>query len=137
MQKLVDRRKVLLAAGTLAAAAVAGTSSVQSSAESADIRGTVTFEGGTEIPKGELRIYIDDPAIQGAAKDPGATTRVASDGGSKRVDFALSSSESSATAAGVQVVALLERADGWLLARGSATSEKDAIVRIVLYKAMY
>lgn len=133
MKRLADRRTMLLAAGTAAVAAVAGTVSAQS----ADIRGTVEFEGGAVIPKGKVEIYIQDPATQGNGPHRAAETRMKSDGGSKTIDFSLPSPESSAASSGAQIVARLERADGWLIARGSAKVEAGSPILITLYTAMY
>lgn len=122
---------MLLAVG--AAAAIAGTVSAQPG----DIRGRIEFEGGGAIPEGRIEIYIDDPKAENDAQRPAVTTDVESDGGSKTIDFSLSSPTGSAVSAGAQIVARLERADGWLLARGSARLEADSPVSITLYTAMY
>ena len=60
MKRPTDRRTVLMAAGAAAVAAAAGPVAAQST----DIRGAVTFEGGAVIPEGHLEIYLEDPAIQ-------------------------------------------------------------------------
>ena len=56
-----------MTAGVAAVAAAAGPVAAQSN----DIRGAVTFEGGAAIPEGHLEIYLEDPAIQ----DECATSR--------------------------------------------------------------
>ncbi|AXC50732.1 hypothetical protein DRW48_14525 [Paracoccus suum] len=131
MKRFTDRRMVLMAAGTAAAAAVAGSVAAQT----ADIRGTVEYEGGIEIPKGQLVIYVEGPAPENA-RVPDNAARVESDGGAKKVEFSVPAVARTAAPA-QEVVARLERADGWLLARGSATLTADAPVQIVLYTAMY
>lgn len=133
MMRLADRRTMLLAAGSAAVAAVAGTVLAQSTG----IRGTLEFEDGKIIPKGRIEIYVDDPATKGDVRHSTATTRVESDGGSKTIDFSLSPLTSSTVSTGTQIVARLERADGWLLARGSARLETGSPVHITLYTAMY
>lgn len=124
-----DRRVMLLAAG-----AIAGLAGM---AQATDISGTVGFEGGAAIPKGRIEVYIDDPAVQANAGETAARTRLDSDGGSKAVAFSLAAPAGTAASETAQVVAVLKRADGWLLARGSAVVEGDAPVQITLYTVMY
>ncbi len=111
--------------------------SSQVSAQSAEIRGTVAFEDGTAIPKGEIRIYIDQPADQGSAQDRTVETEVGSDGGSRAIAFALPPPTGSTALPGTRIVARLERADGWLLARGSAELTANAPVSITLHPAIH
>jgi hypothetical protein len=128
MKRPTDRRTVLMTAGAAAVAAVAGPVAAQST----DIRGTVTFEGGAVIPEGDLEIYLEDNARRRAAK-----TRINSDGGSKAIEFSLSSPASSTASPTLQIVARLERADGWLVARGSAQFEAGSPVYVTLNAVMY
>lgn len=124
-----DRRVMVLAAGAIAALA--------GMAQGTDIRGTVEFEGGAAIPKGRIEIYIEDTAGQGNARAAAAKTRLDSDGGLRAIAFSLPAPAGAADSETAQVVALLERADGWLLARGSAAIEGDAPVQITLHTVMY
>lgn len=133
MRHPANRRTVLMAAGAVAVAAVAGTASAQS----ADISGTVEFEGGAVIPEGEIDIHVEGPAVEDDARRRTAKTRVRSDGTSRTIDFALSLPTSSTASPRTRIVARLERADGWLLARGSAQIGIDPPVTIVLHTAMY
>lgn len=133
MKRPTDRRTVLMAAGVAAVAAAAGTAAAQST----DIRGAVTFEGGAVIPKGHLEIYLEDPAIQDKARRRAAKTSVKSDGGSKTIAFSLSLPASSTASSTRKIVARLERADGWLLARGSAQFEAGSTVYLTLNTVMY
>lgn len=126
-------RRMLLAAKAAAVAVVASTAPAQA----AEIRGTVQFEGGAAIPKGQVEIYLDLPALHDKARHEGAKTRIESDGGSEVMEFSLSWPAGATASAGTQVVARLERADGWLLARGSAKVEAGSPVHITLYTAMY
>ena len=130
---MTDRRTVLMAAGAAAVAAAAGTVAAQST----DIRGAVTFEGGEVIPEGNLEIYLKDPAIQDSARRRAAKTRLKSDGGSKTIEFSLPLSASSTVSPTLQIVARLERADGWLVARGSAQFEAGSPVYVTLNTVMY
>src|SRR5262245_46852190 len=115
MKRPTDRRTVLMTAAA-AVAAVAGSVAAQST----DIRGAVTFEGGAEIPKGHIEVYLEDAAIQDNAQRRVAKTRIESDGGSKAIEFSLSALPASTASTTLRIVARLERADGWLVARGSA-----------------
>ncbi len=133
MKRSTDRRTVLIAAGAAAVAAAAGTVAAQST----EIRGAVAFEGGAVIPKGHLEIYLEDPAIQGSARRRAAKTSVKSDGGSKTIAFSLALPASSTASPTLQIVARLERADGWLVARGSAQFEAGSPVHITLNTVMY
>jgi hypothetical protein len=133
MKRLTDRRTVLMAAGAAAVAATAGPAAAQST----DIRGAVTFEGGAVIPKGRLVIYLDDTAVQDDAEGRAAKTRIDSNGGSKAIEFSLSPPQGSTAAPTLQVVARLERADGWLLARGSAPFAAGSPVNVKLNTVMY
>ncbi|NHF73491.1 hypothetical protein [Paracoccus xiamenensis] len=129
MKRMTDRRTILLAAGTTAAAAVA--SGVV--AQSPDIRGTVTYEGGAPIPKGRINLAIEGAAV---AKAAGSATQMDSDGKAGAVEFSMSL-PARASAAPTEIVATLERADGWLLARGSAPFTPGEPVAITMYAVMY
>src|SRR4051794_36751759 len=128
MKRPTDRRAVLMAAGAAAVAVAAGTVAAQST----DIRGAVTFEGGAVIPEGHLEIYLEDPAIQDSARRRAAKTSVKSDGASKTITFTLSLPASSTASSTLRIVARLERADGWLVARGSAQFEAGSPVHVTL-----
>ena len=133
MKRRTDRRSVLMTAGAAAVAAAAGPVAAQST----DIRGTVTLEGGATIPEGHLEIYLEDPAIQDNARRRVAKTRINSDGGSKKIAFSLSPPASSTASPTLRIVARLERADGWLVARGSALFEAGLPVYVTLNAVMY
>jgi len=108
----IDRRRMLLTAGAAGIAAcgpVAG--------QSSDIRGTVAFERGAVVPEGYLEIYLEDSAIEDDARRRLAETRVASNGGSKTIGFSLPYPARAAASPTWRIVARLERADGWLVAR--------------------
>lgn len=132
MKGLTDRRAVLMAAGTAAAAAVAGTVAAQAG----DIRGTIEYEGGIEIPKGRLVVTVEGRAEASTAR-PASEAQVQSDGKLKKMQFTVPSAAKSFVSPATEIVARLEREDGWLLARGSAPFADGAPVEIVLYTAMY
>jgi uncharacterized lipoprotein YbaY len=133
MKRRTDRRTVLKTAAAAAVATAAGPVAAQST----DIRGAVTFEGGAVIPEGHLEIYLEDPAIQDNARRRAAETRIKSDGGSKAIEFSLSQPASSTSSPTLRIVARLERADGWLVARGSAQFEADSPVYVTLNAVVY
>ena len=130
MKRPIDRRTVLMTAGVAAVAAAAGPVAAQST----DIRGAVTFEGGAVIPEGHLEIYLRH---QDNARRRAAETRIKSDGKSKTIEFSLSPPASATASPTQQIVARLERADGWLVARGSAQFEAGSPVYVTLNTVMY
>ena len=133
MTRLAFRRAVLMTAGAAAVAVAAGPGVAQSK----DIRGTVAFKDGGVIPEGRLEVYLSDPAIQDSARRRTATTRIESDGGSKAIAFSLSPPAGSTASPTLQIVARLERADGWLVARGSARFDADSPAHVTLNAVMY
>jgi uncharacterized lipoprotein YbaY len=132
-----DRRTVLMTAGAVAGAVIVAAAAGPVAAQSPDIRGTVTFAGGAVIPEGNLEISLEDPAIQDTARRRAAKTRVVSDGGSKAIAFSLSPPASLTASPTLQIVARLERADGWLVARGSARYGAGSPVHVTLSTVMY
>ncbi|SDQ13696.1 hypothetical protein [Pseudovibrio sp. Tun.PSC04-5.I4] len=135
MKHLTNRRTVLLAAGLLVTGTATGAEAI--AVQSTDISGTVQFEDNAVIPKGHIKIYLKDPAIQANARELATKTQIKSAGKSKTIAFSFSLPASAIASPTLQVVARMEREDGWLLARGSAKIEVDAPVEITLYTAMY
>jgi uncharacterized lipoprotein YbaY len=133
MNRPTDRRTILITAGAAAVAAAAGPVAAQSTG----IRGSVTFEGGAVVPKGVLEIYLEDRAVEDKARRRVADTRIKSDGGSKAIAFSLPPPASPTASPTLRIVARLERADGWLLARGSAQVEAGSPVNVTLNTVMY
>ena len=97
-------------------------------AQSDAVRGTITFENGAAIPKGRVLVSLDAP---GAPKT--ALAEAASGGDARQMTFTLPAGP----APGAEIVARLERADGWLLARGSAGYAPGTPLEITLYTVMY
>jgi uncharacterized lipoprotein YbaY len=126
-----DRRTVLKLTGA-AVLAVAARPAVAST----NMNGTITFEGGKPIPEGVLAITLEDPAATDVPLRQVAETRIDSDGKSTSIAFALTP-PATLTASALQIVARLERADGWLLARGSAPFDPASPVTIALNTVMY
>lgn len=133
---MTDRRTVLMAAGVAAVAAAAGAAGA-AAAQSTDIRGAVTFVGGKVIPEGHLEIYLEDPAIQDSARRRAAKTSLKSEGGAKTIEFSLPLPANSTASPTLRIVARLERADGWLVARGSAQFEAGLPVHVTLKAVTY
>jgi uncharacterized lipoprotein YbaY len=133
MKQLTDRRAVLIAAG--GAALVVTTK--RAAAQSADFSGTVTFKGGAVIPKGRLEIFLEDTAIQDKAQRRTAKTQIESDGKSKTMAFSLAKPAGMAASPTLQIVARLEREDGWLLARGSAQVDLGSPAQVALSAVVY
>jgi uncharacterized lipoprotein YbaY len=129
----LNRRQVLRIVG----AAVVAISAGSAMASTTDMNGTVTFEGGKAIPKGRLVIYLEDRAIDETPLRRLAETTIDSDGGSPAIAFTLSPPASFAPSPTLQIVARLERADGWLVARGSTQLETGSPVTVRLNTVMY
>ncbi|WP_299820444.1 hypothetical protein [uncultured Jannaschia sp.] len=97
-------------------------------AQPAEIRGTVVLADGTTIPKGMIAVELE------TGSGPSQDLRLDSDGRAKAVEFAL---PAGGAGPGSRIVVHLERADGWLLARGSAPVEPGAPVAVTLHPVMY
>lgn len=130
MKRLADRRGILLAAATAAVALGA----LADSPRSSEIAITIGFDGGAAIPKGRLAVYLEGPADR---QHTAARADAESNGGSSKISLALPLPPGTAMTSPQQVVAELQRADGWLLARGSAQVENGLPVEITLYTVMY
>ena len=127
-------RRLALLASAAAFAAFAGSAVAQPG----DISGAVIFEGGAVIPEGQIQIYFDDPALQKDARHDTTKTHVKSDGSARMISFSVPSpTRATAVSPTLQIIARLERADGWLLARGSAQMDDGVPVSITLNTVMY
>lgn len=133
MKPPVNRRTLLIAAGSAVVAVFARTVSAQSHV----VRGAIKYTSGKVIPKGHINIRIEDPSMQDGARQGKMETKVNSDGKSETVLFSLVLPARLNTSHKMKVVAHLERDDGWLLARGSSPLAVGAPVSITLYTAMY
>jgi len=131
MKRVTVRGTRLLAAAVLAMFTTAQTTVAQTSF----VSGTVRFHSEKAIPKGQIEIFL-----KGLEKNAGANvvkTQLKSDGGSRAIAFSLELPVNLKSSPSQQIVARLERADGWLLARGSARFEIDTPVEITLNTVMY
>lgn len=132
MTRTTDRRVLLASAG--GAAFLAATTGLSSA--SGGLQGTVEFEGGAKIPEGRLVVSLDIPDLATGTRAAQPRLDMTSDGAAKVLGFTLPA-RSDAIGQGGEIVATLERADGWLLARGSASVAAKEPLRITLYKVMY
>ncbi|WP_299601265.1 hypothetical protein [uncultured Tateyamaria sp.] len=133
MTPQINRRTLSVGIVLTGVAVVAGTVGAQSR----DMQGGVTYEGGKVIPEGQIEIFLEDPANQAKKRLGDQQIRVESNGKSRQIVFSLTRPVSSSASPTLRVVAHLEREDGWLLARGSAQVEGGEPVTITLNTVMY
>ncbi|RJE79714.1 hypothetical protein [Paracoccus sp. JM45] len=122
-----------MTAGIAAFAVVSG----QAVRASDGIRCIVTFEGDMPIPEGQIEVVIENAGLQSENQPSALTFRMPSDGQSRQILFDLPLPVNIKTKSGVQIVAYLERKDGWLLARGSAEFKTTAPNKIELFTAIH
>lgn len=128
----MTRRIMLCAAAAVAALTGSGM------AQPGDIRGAVSYEGGAAIPEGLLRIGFEDPALPDNGRQSATRVHVKSDGSARTIAFSVAAPpQLTAASPTLQIVAWLERADGWLLARGTAQMDDGVPVSITLNTVMY
>ena len=117
----------------LAAGAVAGAATGQPEG----LRGSVVFVGDAAIPPGQIAITLEDTAISATARLAPVETALASNGKATAIPFAIEMPANARVSQTLLVVARLERADGWLLARGSAAYRPGHPIEVTLNPAMY
>ncbi|KZK92252.1 hypothetical protein PsAD5_04007 [Pseudovibrio sp. Ad5] len=135
MKPLINRSAALLAAGLLAAGTDAFSKTTE--AQASDIRGTLTFAGDTEIPKGQVKIYIEDTAIKDSTRELTTQIHLNSSGKSKAIDFSVARPSNVQVSPTLRIIAQLQRPDGWLLAQGSTKIKSGKPLGIMLYRTMY
>ncbi len=133
MTPRINRRALLATAGSMAVAVIAGTAQTQSRY----MYGALVLEGGKSIPEGQIEIYLEDPSGRDGGSLDDLKTHIKSDGKLQKIAFSLALPASAATPPNLQIVARLERDDGWLLARGSAQVETGLPVSITIHRVMY
>ena len=133
MNDHLKRRTLMLGVGAVLMARQAH------SEPSPDIQVILTFEGGNQIPKGSIDIMLEDPAMADKTARQNMTWRVTSTGKDRKIAVPVPvSSPAARTGSGTaQIVARMTRADGWLLARGSARFQADQPIEITLHQVMY
>ena len=128
-----NRRALLNASGV----AIVLTLISPAMAHAQDIRGTVSFENGAAIPQGLVKVYLSDPGRQNNAQHGTDLVTLESNGKSTALSFILPSPINQPTSSTLQIVAHLERPDGWLLARGSSKLRLARPAQITLSKVLY
>lgn len=133
MNDHLKRRTLMLGVGAVLMARQAH------SEPSPHIQVILTFEGGNQIPKGSIDIMLDDPAMADKTALQDMTWRVTSTGKDRKIAVPVPApSPAGRTGSGkAQIVARMTRADGWLLARGSARFQADQPIEITLHQVMY
>ena len=133
MNDQLKRRTLMLGVGAVLMARQAH------SEPSPDIQVTLTFEGGNQIPKGSIDIMLEDPAMADKTARQNMTWRVTSTGKDRKIAVPVPvPSPVARTGSGTaQIVAQMTRADGWLLARGSARFQTGQPIEITLHQVMY
>jgi hypothetical protein len=133
MKTPINRRTLFMALGSAAVTVAAGTVSAQSE----DLLGAIKFEDGKAIPEGLIEVYLEDTDGRSEDQSRNSQTHLKSDGGSKTIAFSLPLPAGFTALSAVQIVAHLERGDGWLLARGSAQIDAGVPLDIILNTVMY
>ncbi|SLN11099.1 hypothetical protein ROJ8625_00246 [Roseivivax jejudonensis] len=87
-----------------------------------EMRGELTFADGGAIPQGTIRVFAEPTGDR-------SDVVLESDGKARALAFSLPHGDAEPR----QIVAVLERKDGWLLARGSAAPSDP--LSITLYEA--
>lgn len=134
MNDHLKRRTLMLGVGAVLMARQAH------SEPSRDIQVILAFEGGSQIPKGSIDITLEDPAMTDKIARQNMTWRVTSTGKDRKITVPVPVPSRAAARTGsgtAQIVAHMTRADGWLLARGSARFQADQPIEITLHQVMY
>lgn len=127
MRKIIGF-SLLVAAGAFAGAAAA---------QPDGLRGSVNFVGDTAIPAGQIAITLEDTANRDSVRLAPVEAALDSNGKSTIIPFAIEMPATVRASRTLQIVARLERADGWLLARGSAPYTPGTPIEVTLNPAMY
>jgi len=133
MPRLTRRRSLILGASAAALAAFVHRGAAQPEA----VRGVVIFANDGKIPKGGIELFLTDPARRGAEEHRIAQATLHSNGTAERIEFAFELPQPLPQSATRQIVARLERPDGWLIARGRAKLRAGVPVFIRLDTVMY
>ena len=103
-----------------------------------EIHGEVTYSTGGAIPEGYLKIRLEDPSGGSKAERRIAEVHVKSSGAVDAEPFTLKAPRSRVEGTTqLEVVARLEREDGWLIARGSERIRGTEPVSVTLNTVMY
>ena len=102
------------------------------------ISGTISFAEHAKIPKGELKLYLGGTSHSNQRIELKLLSPLKSSGAKTSITFAASFPQMSQSATPIQLIARLERSDGWLIARGSVLmSYPETQQNITLFPVMY
>ncbi|WP_298961502.1 hypothetical protein [uncultured Roseibium sp.] len=131
MKHSINRRTML----TIVAGASLCANLQVTAARTRTIDGTLRYRDKKIIPKGQVEVFLKG---SDANADPDTVkTLLTSDGSSQYITFSLELPAGTQISKVSQIVARLEREDGWLLARGSASLTVQTPVNITLNTVMY
>ena len=134
MRHPINRRMTLIAASAAVVLAITGTLTAQPE----EMQGVLQYETGLPIPKGQVEIHVEYPTVQTTTQQGPAQMQLESRGKDKAITFPLPPSATLGIDSDtVQIVARLEREDGWLLARGATSLRAGQPVSITLNTVMY
>ncbi|MTH99398.1 hypothetical protein [Roseibium sp. RKSG952] len=135
MRHLFDRRMLMIATGLLAAGI--GSTSETAMAQPALVHGTVTFAGNEHIPEGRLVFDLREMENRNNLDELADNAPLQSTGKQGEISYSVNLPAALKPSNKLVIVARLERADGWLIARGSARLAPDQPADITLHKVMY
>lgn len=134
MTRLFNRRLALISLAVL----IGGSSMAETATGPAGtISGRISFADGEAIPKGQIVIFLEQPDDPSTAVRSETDISVTSDGKSTAIPFSLPTNATTAGSSLTMVVALLEREDGWLLARGSTKINPGNPTDVTLYDVIH
>ncbi|MFS4438009.1 hypothetical protein ACMA5I_07330 [Paracoccaceae bacterium GXU_MW_L88] len=133
-RNLISRRKYLSLLGALIFTLTTGVALTDRAVAQTALDATLVSANGEAIPEGEIVIVFEGAESELQSRRAAPAMRFKSEGGAKAVKVSLPAVPSGEN---VQIVARLERADGWLLARGSAKLRGDGPVEVMLHQVMY
>ena len=131
---LISRRKYLSLLGALVFTLTTGVALTDRAAAQTALDATLVSANGEAIPEGEIVVIFEGAESVPQSRRAAPEMRFKSEGEAKAVKVSLPEVPSGAN---VQIVATVERADGWLLARGSAKLRDDGRVEVMLHQVMY
>ncbi|QUS57148.1 hypothetical protein [Pseudovibrio brasiliensis] len=136
MKTKVTRHSALLAAGLMISAVSTNAEAVKSQLKT--ISGTITYAGNEAIPKGQIKIFLKDSQTQSKSQVTASQTQLISTGKAKTLAYSFVMPTKAIASQAQLVEVRLERADGWLLARGSEKVRAERTpTDVMLYKVMY
>ncbi|EEA96930.1 hypothetical protein [Pseudovibrio sp. JE062] len=136
MKTKVTRHSALLAAGLAISAVSTNAETVKSQPKT--ISGTITYAGDEAIPKGQIKIFLKDSETQSKSQVSTSKTQLISTGKAKTLAYTFAMPSKTKDYQMQLIEVRLERADGWLLARGSEKVRGgETSTDVMLYKVMY